>query len=642
MILNTAQVENFKCIQDSGSFRIDAMTCLVGKNESGKSATLQALHRLKPEIDVSFHDVLDYPRNQWLQYRRERQENPANVLTTHWRLEGPEVQALHKLLGPRALTSREVVVRKGYDNVRRWEVAIDEAAVVKHYVAAADLYREEAEALQAHTSLETLIAALENDPDSSMRRRALLDQLQATFPQHQVMPTVVETLEDYLPTLLYFADYYTLRGQISIDKLLEKKQQGELGVDDRVFLALLDISGVTPEELYEIGEFEQLIAELEAVSGRLGEEVFKYWSQNRSLDVSFSLDAGRPKDPPPFDKGYVFRTRIRNRQRGITVSFDERSTGFVWFFSFLIWFSQVRKAYGENLIILLDEPGLNLHARAQRDLLDYIEQELAPNYQVLLSTHSPFLINTDKLAGVRTVEDVIEDGNVLGTKVGSRSGSRDPDTILPLQTAIGYHIARNLFADKTALLVENSSDLLYLNWFRRELELRERISLDPRWVITPTGGIAEMGSFIALFEGANSTVAALTSLAPDAIQHQEVESILGEANVISIAKYIDETEADVEDLMGWGCYADLINRSYVMGRNQRLPNRRPAAGKSVTLVNRHFENSGIDIAYNRQRPAEFLMQNTSKLRNNLAELEQALDNFAELFLDLNILLEENS
>jgi hypothetical protein len=67
--------------------------------------------------------------------------------------------------------------------------------------------------------------------------------------------------------------------------------------------------------------------------------------------VDFRFDAARPNDPPPLNSGCIFRTRIRNERHRVTVAFDERSAGFVWFFSFLVWFSQVRKTYGENVVL---------------------------------------------------------------------------------------------------------------------------------------------------------------------------------------------------------------------------------------------------------------------------------------------------
>ena len=38
----------FRNILDSGQVELDDVTCLVGKNEAGKSAIMQALHALNP------------------------------------------------------------------------------------------------------------------------------------------------------------------------------------------------------------------------------------------------------------------------------------------------------------------------------------------------------------------------------------------------------------------------------------------------------------------------------------------------------------------------------------------------------------------------------------------------------------------
>ena len=48
MKLVRARVTDFKSIDDSGWVDIDAVTSMVGKNESGKTAFLGALKRLNP------------------------------------------------------------------------------------------------------------------------------------------------------------------------------------------------------------------------------------------------------------------------------------------------------------------------------------------------------------------------------------------------------------------------------------------------------------------------------------------------------------------------------------------------------------------------------------------------------------------
>ena len=70
-----------------------------------------------------------------------------------------------------------------------------------------------------------------------------------------------------------------------------------------------------------------------------------------------------------------------------------------------MWFSKIQGDKKSKYILLLDEPGLSLHASAQKDLLRFIDEKLAPEYQVIYTTHSPFMIDSLKLNEVRTVYD---------------------------------------------------------------------------------------------------------------------------------------------------------------------------------------------------------------------------------------------
>jgi hypothetical protein len=69
----------------------------------------------------------------------------------------------------------------------------------------------------------------------------------------------------------------------------------------------------------------------------------------------------------------------------------------------------------QRIILLLDEPGLSLHARAQEDLLRYFEQELKGDHQVLYTTHSRFMVDVKHFERVRIVQDkTIESDAALG------------------------------------------------------------------------------------------------------------------------------------------------------------------------------------------------------------------------------------
>ena len=134
-----------------------------------------------------------------------------------------------------------------------------------------------------------------------------------------------------------------------------------------------------------------------------------------------------------------------------------RSRGFVWFFSFLAWYEDIKRQK-QNVILLLDEPGLSLHGRAQADLLNYFEQELADR-QLIYSTHSPFMIDPRNFEQVRIVQDLGIDANEQlpkdqdGTKVQTNVFDATDDSLFPLQGALGYEIHQTLFVGPNSLVV---------------------------------------------------------------------------------------------------------------------------------------------------------------------------------------------
>jgi len=68
--LKKARVLKYKSIEDSSTVEIaDDITVLVGKNESGKTAFLEALHKGLPLATAKFDFVFDYPRKDYVKYR---------------------------------------------------------------------------------------------------------------------------------------------------------------------------------------------------------------------------------------------------------------------------------------------------------------------------------------------------------------------------------------------------------------------------------------------------------------------------------------------------------------------------------------------------------------------------------------------
>lgn len=646
MKLLKVRVESFKSIEDSEEFNISDVTCLVGKNESGKTAVLQSLNKLNPIIDdeSDFNDTLEYPRRKWTSYRKVKDDKPANVLTTHWELNNSEIEKIAQFIGRDSITGNEITIKKGYDNIKRWTLPLNEEKIVTHFIKGSGLVEEELADIKGITNIEDLIDHLASIESPTETQTAFLGQLNSNFPKKNAFLATINLLDDDLPKFVYFADYYKLPGEISINEIKRKQSEDELDFEDEVFLALLDLAGTNIDELNQKGKFEELIAELEAVSNELSDRIFKYWSQNRHLDVEFRLDSARPEDPAPFNSGSVFRTRIENTRHKATVSFDERSTGFIWFFSFLVWFSQAENNYGDKLIILLDEPGLSLHAKAQSDLLEYIDKELKPKYQVLYTTHSPFMI-PPTLEGVRTVEDVIKGEEILGTKVSEDVLSTDPDTVFPLQAAIGFDITQTLFVGKNTLLVEGPSDLLYLKWFSNELEKQSKKGLDKNWVITPCGGLDKVSSFLSLFRGNKLNNVVLTDFHKgdkNKVRTLRESQLLKQGSVLSAEMYTGKEEADIEDLVGYENYYGLVNAAYSLPIKNKLTSKTSGQSERVLVdVENHFRTLPASIPeFDHYKPADYLFANSAEAINAMPKFNEALDRFEKLFKDINALLEK--
>ena len=105
----------FQSIQDSTEFEIGDITCLVGKNEAGKTALLKALYRLNPinEVDGNFDVTDDYPRQTVVEYEAEvasGDRKPAEVVQATYALECDDITAVREFFGC------ELARRRGADH----------------------------------------------------------------------------------------------------------------------------------------------------------------------------------------------------------------------------------------------------------------------------------------------------------------------------------------------------------------------------------------------------------------------------------------------------------------------------------------------------------------------------------------------
>lgn len=312
--------------------------------------------------------------------------------------------------------------------------------------------------------------------------------------------------------------------------------------------------------------------------------------------------------------------RVEDRKHDFTNNFALRSSGYQWFFSFLAAFSEFENL-DEDVIILLDEPALTLHAKAQRDFLRFINDRLAPVGQVIYTTHSPFMV--EQIERVRIVEDR---GDDIGSITSSDALAVGEDSAFPLQAALGYDLSQNLFIGERNLLVEGPSDLAYLDVISRHLRDSEREGLDERWRILPAGGASNVPAFVTLL-GRKVAVTVLLDSGTEGSGRVEAAikaNRIDGKQVVFVGEVLQQQHSDIEDLFTPGDYLGLYNTAF--GKRHKVGDLPNHADRIIKRL------ESLDGKFDHWRPAEALLRDPAAVGRLSAT---TLDNFERLAKRIN-------
>ena len=652
MRLTNARITEFQSVLDSNDFSIGDITCLVGKNEAGKTALLKALYRLNPivDTDTTFDPTHDYPRQDVVAYKRDVQadrRNPARVVHATYALDADEIAAIKSTFGPKCLKSEAptVILSKDYENTYTIDgLEISEPDVVKHIITLANIDQSIPLNLQDPIQPESALELLTHAEQTDEIERAT-DLLQNILDKGYMRTVYDDILNERLPKFLYFDEYYQMKGQENLDALQRRQEANALDDPDYPLLGLIELAGLDLSELLNPDQTQDLISQLEAAGNHLTQSVLPYWSQNKHLRMTFDIRPALANDPPGLNRGTNIWGRVEDTKHRVSTALGSRSRGFVWFFSFLAWYSQIRSRR-ENVILLLDEPGLSLHAKAQEDLLRYFEDELRPNHQLLYTTHSPFMVDPTHFDRVRIVQDlsIDEDSDALlpdqrGTKVITEVLEATPDSLFPLQGALGYEIHQTLFIGPNSLVVEGASDLLYIQAMSSILKIRGKAGLSDEWVVTPVGGSTNVATFVALV-GANTNLNVAVLIDYKKSDQQAIErfyknKLLKKKSVLTYADFTESSEADIEDMFDADLYLQIVNGEY---QSSIVIDDLPEHGRIVRRIDASFDcdSRPDNIGFNHYRPARYFCENANSLQNDLSEA--TLCRFQRAFDALNRLL----
>lgn len=424
-----------------------------------------------------------------------------------------------------------------------------------------------------------------------------------------------------VPKLWYFSDYFSLPCRINLYEFAAGRPMGDLSSEEiKIAKALFELSGLQVSDIQSETNFEAFKAQLEVTSNSITDDMFEYWTTNQNLEIRFDIEHAA-------NNVRYLNIRIYNSKHRVTLPLKNRSKGFLWFFSFLVWFSKIQGNKDSKYILLLDEPGLSLHASVQSDLLRFIDEKLAPEYQIIYTTHSPFMIDSLKLNEVRTVYDT--QNPKVGSVVSDAVEEKDSDTLFPLQAALGYTIAQNLYVSPNNLLVEGISDLVYLNHFSSALKALGREGISDDVTIVPVGGADKIATFISLMRGNElSTVCLLDTFteqrAETRLKKMVEQKIIANKKIIYYHSVLERSFADIEDMFAKDEYVALYNGAF--GTSIKMSDI--DANKPIMSQLKRLNGNK---SFNHYYPANYMVKNIGILTFS----DETLNHFEKLFVAIN-------
>lgn len=478
MKLKSFKINCYKSAFDIGDCEVDeSITVLAGKNESGKTNILEALSKLNPgntftsnertlgqDEAPSLSAIFEIDEQEIQEIVEDLKEKYSITVTTE-QLNGLKRQNIIEItkrkdtryyggdnwdsikriaLKPKKdlITTLENVIKKFLRN--KIEIITTDEEKLKEEDAKEEFTKKYTKILK---NIKTNLPQIDEQDPTLKEEVAEIENKYENTENSLDLKSILNVYSERLPKIILFKsfDEEKLKDSLPLSEAKENQFVKDLGEMNSEF----DIEEIesNKDDEYWIQNFE------EKFSASLSDDFMDYWDHEGKDKIS-KVDI---KVRIANNKITFFVSNPRTKQQFFTT---QRSKGFQWFLSFYTRINSTSMKKN-NAIILIDEPGLFLHAKSQSSVLKVLNQ-LGKSNQIIYATHSPYLIEIDKLQRIRLVESD-QDGRTHITK--KFYDTKNEDTLTPILTAIGHNIFNGITFDekKNNVVVEGISDYLIIH-----------------------------------------------------------------------------------------------------------------------------------------------------------------------------------
>jgi len=518
-------IKNYRSILDSGEVNMNKdITTLIGKNGSGKTCILKSLESFEKTHKYTKDELCKNSEIEKELSSGKIEDKDIEIITIWFDIE-PNDKKVLKEINPKLEKLKIVKVTKYFDNLYNVEspdISFENLEVNTRKEIDKQLSKIKDSATSLKKKLDKHIDRYPPLKNSKPQYDAIIDSIIHPSPETmsdienyfnnlnnnlkklpsqdvpiqndvnafiaEINPYVKnikeilfkaggteEEILKILPNFIYFSDVQKISDSVPIQGYLSDKEKY------KTLSNLIELSGINIDYIVKQAKGHEALSKLKLASTTITGMINKSWTQEK-----VQVNIGIWKDQ--------IVTSIYDNIAKDWLPPSIRSQGFQWFLSFYINFMAGSKGEFKNTILLLDDPGVYLHPSGQKDLLKTLEK-IAESNQIIFSTHSPFMVDREKLDRIRIVSKQIEKGTLINEKYYDS----DFDALQPIRASIGMTIGDSLFTTKKNLLVEGYSDELILQAMSKVCSQKGKDSIDTSKIsILPVIGADKMPYFTTL------------------------------------------------------------------------------------------------------------------------------------------------
>lgn len=459
MKLVKIRIKNYRSIKDSGDIKIaEDLFILAGQNESGKSSILEALQLYEDEI----------ANIETLNFELEKSQNFIQEISCTYSALNQSfyedvINLLHEIANEQNLVVNALKPDEIVDPNKI--KSITEFTVIKRFdfTTGSCIVSSELD----NSSLGKIISSIRDytppiDRDSKVKR--------ISIEAAQTMESLVQSIWELTPRVILFNNFTDLLP----DKiaLTELNSQGVKGIK-----AVKNLESLLKIKFEEIAKknIPQKISITETESDTLSANFESDWKQriygNNQVRIKFYIENN--------DSGVKELSFFIETKDNEFLAPRKRSKGMIWFLS--LWLELKAQENDDPIILLFDEPGQHLHVKANKDMLELFRGLTKKGHQIIYSTHSPSLIETNNLQNIGLVINHEQNGSIVeGLTTTKINTSNKRDALQPIAEAMGMEPLKDFSVlSERNVLVEGLSDFWILKGMSQLLGIKSDYAFIP-------------------------------------------------------------------------------------------------------------------------------------------------------------------